>query len=296
MKPGSGPLQSSARAQIRALGGFQFQDFVVQFQFKKYGPEGFMDLRHVRDKGCDGAVLEDGCAIACYAPSEYSKKKYVKKIQEDHAQYFKHWNQHYPRWRVYVNHDPTPDDVTITKKFGNHVEEPWGIERLLESITALPWGKQIGLYRNLGIDNDLIGRDYIKSILDDMLKADRPKPNVSSKEIAPNIPRKIAFNVPEQHQEEFDKILQATVLAQLNVREILGAFENDEIEIVKSRVIGNYSETIGNGDFVARYMHLRQRYNDKYNPAQDDELAHNIDAIIGYMFCMCLIGKEPQQA
>lgn len=295
MRLGSGPLQSSVRTQLKALVGFQFQDFVVLFQFKKHGLGGFVDMRPVKDDGCDGIILGDGCVIACYAPEKYRKADYVRKVKSDHGKYIEKYCNDYPRWRLYVNHDPTPDDLKLAKGLGDHVDAPWGVERLLEAITELPWGAQIVLYRQLGVDEDLIGRDYIRSILDDQLKELRTQSSVPSKDLAPNIPGKINLNIPEQYRQEFERHLQATVASQLDVREILNAFDEREIEKVKSKVIRDFGSTFADGDFLNRYRRMQQRYNDKYNPADDDDLAHHIDAILGYMFCMCLIGDEPKK-
>ncbi|MFZ6677786.1 hypothetical protein [Undibacterium sp. Tian12W] len=296
MKLGDTALTSSVRTQLKSLSSFDFQDIVVKILFKRHGPEGFLDLREVRDKGSDGAILNEGCAIACYGPEENTKKKFEKKVREDHDKFALNWKKQYPKFRVYVNHDPKPDEVIYTKSFGTYVEEPWGIERLMEVISQLPWGSQIYIFNCLNIQSELIGRDFIRLILEDLTNAQNIKSgNLESKNRAPNIQKKIEINISESERDGFDRLLSLTAESQLDVADSLRAFDNLEIDMAKSRIVRDYDNTPVTESFIQRYKRMQQRMNDKYNSGDCDEMAHYIDAILGYMFCQCLIGKEPKR-
>lgn len=193
-----------------------------------------------------------------------------------------------------MNHDPAPDDIQLAKGLGAHVQEPWGVERVLEEISQLHWGSQIVLYKILGVDPQLIGKDYILSILDDLMHGDAPKEIVSARNVAPSITKKIELNISEPHQDAFEKMLLLTDMSQPDINEILSAFDNKELEKVKSRFNREYQNvSYHEENFIRRFELLQQRFNDRYNQGADDDLAHNIDALLGYMFCQCLIGKDP---
>jgi len=295
MNHSSSALLTSVRVQIKGLTGFRFQDFIVQFLFKVHTPEGFTDMRPQRDKGCDGIITRQKVIVACYAPEEYGKRKYKAKLEDDHKKYVANYQKDYPTWRPYLNRAPTPDDINLVRGFGLHAEEPWGPERIIEAISDLAWPLRISLYKWLGVEKELIGQDYIRFILDDLLHDRQRAANVVAREAAPNIPEKIDLNVPVEYRQEFDRFLQSTALTQADVQDILSAFYNNELETIKSRINREFGDTVGRGDFMIRFRQLQQRFYDRYNDGDDDVAARNIDAVLAYMFCICQIGDDPKK-
>lgn len=282
------------RTHIEALTGFCFQDFIERLHFRKYGPSGFTNLRPVRDGGCDGLVKNgpDVYAIACYGPDVLIERKFKKKVNGDHVQYKVRWQEAYPEWRVFINRQPSYEQINHVRGFGAYADL-WGTERVLELVAQLEWPKRLELCRSVGVEESILGRDMVKSLLDDLLHERIDVGEVERSPVAPAIQAKIKHNYAEDEWGEVENRTQVTVQIQIEIENALSSYDSKDLNVIFHRVITDFESTRHLSCFGRRMWALRLKYCEKYNPHGDDFISLHIDALITHIFNKCLIGVRP---
>src|SRR4051812_15614 len=101
-------LKIAIETQIRNKYGFEFEGFVKVLNLEKYGVDGFVPTREVKDKGSDGIIKNPPKIIASFGPKGYKKKEFEKKADDDFSLYLKHWVADYPNWLMYFNNTISP--------------------------------------------------------------------------------------------------------------------------------------------------------------------------------------------
>ena len=289
------PLETQLRIQLRSLKGFDFQAAVVFLQQLLHGTEGFQDLRPVRDGGCDGLIEDEKWAIACYGPEEARFRKFKTKVDSDYNAYAGKWRATYPNWRVYINRDPSPEETLLVKEL--HKDgQLWGVVRLMESVANLLWYQRVRFYRYLNIDDDLIGRDFLRPILEDLV-AERVEGDAGEyRKRAPDIERKIIANYSADEVELELKSNELTFEQQAAAMALLSAFGETDLNRIKATVVERYKQMPASSTFGERIDGLVRHYCSKYNAGDDDGLTLCIRGLVLWLFAQCLLGREPQES
>ncbi|WP_029889547.1 hypothetical protein [Polycyclovorans algicola] len=289
------PLETQVRVQLRSLMGFDFQNAIVLLLYLVHDTQGFQDLRKVRDGGCDGLIESEKRAIACYGPDEAKLKKLKTKVESDYAAYAAKWRTQYPQWRVYINRDPSAEETLLVQ--GLHTDgQLWGVMRVMEAASNLPWHKRVRFYRSLKIDEDLIGRDFLRPIIDDLM-AERVEGDVGEyRKRAPDIERKIRANYSPAEVELELKSNELTFEQQAAAMALLTACSETDLNRIKATVVEHYKQTPAGATFGERIDALVQRYRQRYNAGDDDGLTLCIRGFVLWLFAQCLLGAEPSEA
>ena len=248
-------------------------------------------MRSSHDKGSDGLIGPD-ISIACYGPEQKQFRNFKKKISDDYAKYDKNWKPSHPKWLVYINRDPSPDEtnLVITLHPGGQL---WGTRRIIEMVRELPWHKKLGLYKHLRIDESLIGQDFLIPILEDLV-ANRVSANsVDYRKKAPDIAAKIRANYSEQEIQDEIRLVELTFDQQATAEEALRAYGDTELNRIKAKILLDFTQTSSTSSFKDRVCTLFQIYKSKYNRGNDDGLDLYIKGLILVVFSQCLLGVEP---
>ncbi len=284
-------LENQFRTQIKNLYGFEFQGFIIKLYLLKFGSNGFVSIRDTKDKGSDGFVISESRSISCYGPKTYSPKEAIKKIKDDFQEYANNWKSNYSNWSFIVNHELTPDEISTVSKLKQDAI-PIGLTQIVNLIMNELNNfqrKEIGKY--LKIDNQYLASDFIKELLDDLLKESAQVIAMPFKN-APYIPNKIELNFLS---EDRDTITNSFLLANENfslIENTLNSFDDGEIQKIKSKVILDFN--IQTGSFKEKLYSIIERYSSKYD---DDEYSLLINSLLLYIFEQCLIGmKTPQES
>jgi len=283
------PLQNRFKLQIEALGGFDFQDFVVELFLLKHGSTNFTVLRKKKDKGCDGVIVSDKRVIACYGPVENNQKKFDKKADEDFEDFVNNWQSQFPNWMFVVNHDVTPAQISKIEKLKK--ETPLiGIKNILSIISELDNYKKRKLAKYLNIEADFIAKDYLREILDDLLKnssSDEPR-KAYLKPVYFTDKVKLNFNASDVQGILIEYGLVAEYFA--DIEGLINGYEDDEIDRIKHRIITDFAQT--QGKLKGRLGTLTKQYLAKYSSDADDDYKFYIRALLIYIFEQCLIGSK----
>jgi hypothetical protein len=288
----SQPLRIHLLNQVEALRGLDFQQAVVELLYLVYTHDGFTDLREVRDGGCDGLIQAEQCSIACYGPEHHTPRKLRSKLEADYAAYARTWRDRYPRWRVYVNWKTSPEEWKIVQSL--HPEaELWGSSRIIAAVESLSWDRRIKFGRLLQIDDSFLARDFLRDLLDDLVAQKAPTDPISYAMLAPGIRLKIEANYPPDEVDIVDKLVQATFEQQQSAEIALSAYDDADLNRIKTRIIMDFEQISGVPQFGDRIRHLRDRYIAIYNQGGDDGLNQCIQGLLFLLFTQCLIGRRP---
>ncbi|MDB5813844.1 MAG: hypothetical protein JWN23_961 [Rhodocyclales bacterium] len=296
MKSGDALYQIELRVRLESLTGFVFQDFIERLHYKRYTADRFTNLRPVRDGGCDGLVenVPEPFAIAAYGPDQHVLRKFKRKATEDHSLYKSNWQKRCPAWRLYINCEPSPEQLNHIHALGKHTSL-WGTTRLLNMIEELDWPQKYALCKFLGIEEALLGRDIIRHLLDDLLSGRVQHDNIESRLAAPDIQAKIELNYAPEDWLDVAKHAQLTVQPQIEVSDALAAYSDAELTVIYNRLTDDFGETQFVAGFGNRMRALQWKYQEKYNASQDDFIRLYIDAFLAYVFHRCLIGTDPKK-
>ena len=286
------PLENHMQLQIRSLGGFEFQDFVVAVLYQKYGSEGFSNLRPVRDGGCDGLIFAEKCAIACYGPANPTVPDLRKKLSADYKLYSAKWQDAYPNWRFFVNFDLGPDHIAIAASLHGDGDVLWGLSRLHQLIKELGLGKRIVLCRILNIPANIFASDVIKDLLDDLMQKRVGSVSINYRSEAPDLEEKVRINFSEHEVDLMLKMISVSLDAQAEVDEVIRPMGGTDVNALKIRVMTDFSNMPGN-NFSDKFKSLQMCYAERYNIGHDDVLQGYIVALLIHMFSLCLIGSDP---
>lgn len=286
------PLEAQVRAQLRELRGDDFQEFIVRLMFLVHGTADFKGLRRTKDQGSDGLIASEACSIACYGPEDKRFAAFKKKIEGDHAAYAKNWSAHYPNWRVYLNRDPSPEETKLVAKLHKDAQLH-GLESIVNDISHLPWPRRLGLYQFLQIDDSLIGRDFLRPVLDDLVseRIDGDVGNYRMK--APEIEAKVRVNFTAEDVDYFLQLAQLTVEQQAAADAALKAYDETDLNRIKLRVKMDFDNTPSSASFADRFKSLKHKYADRYNAGNDDGLSAYIHGLVTVLFAQCIFGVRP---
>ena len=282
------PLKNIFRLQITSLSGFDFQDFVSELFLLKLGDKDFIPPRKVKDKGCDGIIHSERRVLACYAPENYNSTTFLTKINSDFESYRKYWEKEYPNWMFITNQDVSPEQIIKINELKK--ETPLiGIKNIIAIIENLDSSKRRKLGRYLRIDQEYFARDYLREILEDLLR----DTDISDRSVLYSkptyVPDKIELNYEkidvEGATQEYDIVSDYFI----RIEEIIKGFEDKEIDKIKLKIINDFN--MKKGSFKERLEQQTLQYLDKYSPGDDDYLFF-IRAILIYHFEQCLIGEK----
>ncbi|MBN1340794.1 MAG: hypothetical protein JXA03_15805 [Bacteroidales bacterium] len=285
------PLQNKFKIQIETLTGFEFQDFIVELFLIKYGSTGFTVLRKKKDKGCDGIIVSEKQVIACYGPVDSKQKKFEKKVDEDFDDYINNWQSTFPNWMFIVNHDVTPSQ--INKVEGLKKGTPLvGIKGILSIIDELDGYQKRKLAKYLNIDSEFLAKDYLREILDDLLK--------NSSSVEPRKEYSKPIYITDKVKLNFDGEDIQIVLDEYNIvaeyfidiQDLIYCYEDEDIDKIKHRIVYDFSQT--NGAFIDRFNILTKQYLSKYSTETDDDYRFYTRALLIYVFEQCLIGNKTE--
>ncbi len=283
------PLQNSFRLQIQSLNKFDFQNFITKLFMFRYGAENYIPPRDIKDKGADGIITKKETVVACYGPDKIDKKRYTKKIEDDFKSYSDHWQSKYKNWMFVTNND-IPEwaikKINLLKKDSS----PVGLKNLLQIVDELSsfQKREIGSYLN--IEKELFAQDYLKEIIEDLIKETSfTDENIEYKKQI-YFPDKVSLNLK---QEDIDSVFQEYDIYFENgifneIKSLLFGYEDEDTNKLKVRIINDFNNKTG--EFKIRLQQLTEKYLDKYSSENDDEYLFYIRAVLIYLFEQCLIG------
>lgn len=283
------PLQNSFRLQIQSLNKFDFQNFITKLFMFRYGAENYIPPRDIKDKGADGIITKKETVVACYGPDKIDKKRYTKKIEDDFKSYSDNWQSKYKNWMFVTNND-IPEwaikKINLLKKDSS----PVGLKNLLQIVDELSsfQKREIGSYLN--IEKELFAQDYLKEIIEDLIKETSfTDENIEYKKQI-YFPDKVSLNLK---QEDIDSVFQEYDIYFENgifneIKSLLFGYEDEDTNKLKVRIINDFNNKTG--EFKIRLQQLTEKYLDKYSSENDDEYLFYIRAVLIYLFEQCLIG------
>ncbi|WP_196830707.1 hypothetical protein [Flavobacterium sp. CG_9.1] len=289
-------LKNAFKMQILSKEGFEFEEFIDELFLLKYGVDNYSPIRRIRDKGNDGTILTEQKILACYAPRKYNKADFETKVigaknkEGDFEKYQKNWKTEYPYWEMYVNHEVAPEQLTLIQGLDGNTSIK-GIDQILSIIDDLTSSKKRRLASYLGIENFFI-QDYIQEIINDLLNASNVEDKALHFDKRTLVPpqKKIEVNF---EQEDWDGMNSEMILVMeefTTINNILSGYNDDEINILKRRIINDYNKL--SGSFKKRLYNLTDQYTREYGNPKDDEYAKCVKSILLYMFEQCLIGRK----
>lgn len=289
-------LKNAFKIQIQSKEGFEFEEFIDELFLLKYGVDNYTPIRRNKDKGNDGTILSEQKILACYAPRKYNKIDFETKVlgaskkEGDFEKYVKNWQGTFPNWEMYVNHEVSPEQFTLIQGLNGNTSIK-GIDQILSIISELPSSKKRRLATYLGIEDYFI-QDYIQDLINDLLNASSEGNIVLHFDrntlVAPQ--RKIELNFEEDDWDGMNSEM-ILVMAEFNtINGILSGYFDDEINILKRRIINDYNRLSGN--FKERLYNLCEQYTLAYGNIKDDEYYKCVKSLLLYMFEQCLIGKK----
>ncbi len=285
------PLQNSFHIQIARLYEFKFQEFITKLFMFRYGAENYTPPRDVKDKGADGIITKTKTVIACYGPEKIDKNRYIKKIEDDFKLYSDNWQSKYKNWMFVANND-IPE--WAIKKINSLKKDstPVGLKNLLQIVDELSSSqkREIGNYLNIG--TELFAQDYLKEIIEDLIKKTPfTDENIEYKKQI-YFPDKVSLNYKQDDIDgifrEYDIYFEDGVFNK--IKDLLFGYEDEDINKLKVRILNDFNNK--NGDFKSSLQQLTEKYLDKYSSENDDDYSYYVIAVLIYLFEQCLIGKK----
>ena len=285
------PLRNSFRIQIKSLYLFEFQNFITNLFMFRYGAENYIPPREIKDKGADGIIVNKNTVVACYGPKKIDKNRYLKKIKDDFKLYSDNWQTEYKNWMFVTNNDIPEWGISRINKLKKDSFQI-GLENILKFIDELPsyQKREIGNYLN--IEKDLFAQDYLKEIIEDLIKETSfTDENIEYKQQI-YFPDKVSLNFK---QEDIDSVFQEYDIYFENgvfneIKSLLFGYEDEDTNKLKVRIINDIKSK--SGEFRNRLQQLTEKYLVKYSSENDDEYLYYIRAVLIYLFEQCLIGNK----
>lgn len=291
-------LENALRQQIAALIGIEFQRLVIDLLRIEHGVDKITTPRESGDKGADCLVnIDVPVCIACYAPDAVKARgnqAVLRKIQEDYDKYERNWKSDFAEWHFYTVLSLAPDFIRKVTGFGQHCRI-FGDADIRARILAISRGKALPLFAMLKIDKDLVARDLLQVLFDDLIeeKITWSADDVPAK--APIIEDKIRANSQSAAEAAlFRNMLLDTFMQQQAIQATLQGYDNNEITAIKLQAQKLYSKFV-NQDISGfqKIQLLTEHLQARYNPGEDSEIQLYIDAFAHYLFGQCLIGEKP---
>tara|TARA_B100000378_G_scaffold225912_1_gene189854 strand:- start:27058 stop:27939 length:882 start_codon:yes stop_codon:yes gene_type:complete len=285
------PLKNSFRIQIKSLTLFEFQDFITELFMLRYGSENYIAPREIKDKGADGIINSSKTLIACYGPKIIDKRKYLKKIQDDFNSYSDYWRADYKNWMFVTNNDIPEYGI---KKINNLKPDasPIGVKNLLQFIEELSGSQKRKIGEYLNISEDLFARDYLKELIEDLIKDSEFTSENITYESQLYFPDKVALNFNQEDidniLDEYDSYFENGVFSV--IKGLLHGYTDEDFEKLKHKIKIDYNNQFGN--FKIRLKQIIENYLFKYSSSNDDDYLYYLRAIMLYLFEQCLIGDK----
>ncbi|GGG97340.1 hypothetical protein GCM10011416_14130 [Polaribacter pacificus] len=285
------PLKNSFRVQIESLNLFKFQDFITELFILRYGSENYIPPREIKDKGADGIITSSNTLVACYGPKSVDKNRYLKKIEDDFESYEDNWIDDYKNWMFVTNND-IPEyaikKINALKPDATQI----GIKNILQFIEELTSSQKRTLGTFLNISRDLFARDYLKELIEDLIKdSEFTIENVDYKTQI-YFPDKVSINFKQKDinkvLDEYDSYFENGVFNVIGG--LLFGYEDEDFEKLKHKI--KYDYTNESGSFKKRLKQMIDKYLNKYSSENDDEYLYYLRAILLYLFEQCIIGDK----
>jgi len=265
-----------------------FQDFINELFIKRYG-DSFSPVKQKRDKGCDG-ILNNNTIIAAYAPQRVHLRDFKKKTSDDFTSYQQNWQSKYPKWNYVYNGEYTSEMMQYLESLKNDVITT-DINALLDMIESLPHFKRRELASHLGIDEQYIINDIMKSVVEDLFKLIEGCGNVKAfHQVPPHIEDKIRLNYSAEDVDSASKEYECVLEYFTQLKEILKSYEDYEISALKSKLIKCYDKFSGN--FKVRLNNITEEF--AGTNKSDDSYVFFIRVVLLYFFEICIIGQRPE--
>jgi hypothetical protein len=285
------PLLNSFRIQIQSLYLFDFQNFITKLFMFRYGAENYIPPREIKDKGADGIIVDKNTIVACYGPIKIEKNRYLDKIEDDYKSYSDNWQTAYKNW-MFVTNNNIPEwginRINKLKKDSSQI----GLENILQFVDELQSYQKRELGNYLNIEKDLFARDYLKEIIEDLIKESSfTDENIEYKKRI-YFPDKVSLNFEQDDinniLQEYDSYIENGVFNEIS--SLLFGYEDEDFEKLKHRIIYDFNNKLG--DFRSRLQQLTEKYLGKYSSENDDDYLYYIRAVLIYLFEQCLIGNK----
>ncbi|MDO4248220.1 MAG: hypothetical protein Q4C79_04530 [Neisseria sp.] len=297
------PLQNIVATQLSSLSGFGFQDFIKFLMRIHYGNDAVQELRSVKDEGADCLISSCRICIACYAPEKkVSANIIIQKLRGDFDSYKTNWQVLYPTWHFYTNLEPSPEQVKLVATWGSK-HKLHGSEHILFMVETDSTGSprkypdRYRIYQKLNIGKEYLGRDFLNTLLNDLISGNYLTDKVRSLSEAPEIIRKLRANSTEAEHREFEARITATYELQIEVEQVLRSYDTSSINTIKNIIVQDYYNIVQNDSTASEFQRMKrliEKYEWKYNgELKDDMLSAYIAALVWYVFSQCHIGNKP---
>ncbi len=286
-------LKEIIASNIKVKQGFDFEEFIKELLLLRYETSGFIPTRPVKDKGCDGIIVDSKTIVACYGPDKYEDAAFEKKAKEDYQEYKKHWEAKYDNWQFFFNGKLGPNAIKIIDKILTG-SVPYGLDHIMNIIAnELNSTKRRKIAEYLGIPKNQITQDYLEEVLENLLSPTKTSPTDLYQFKSSNltdVEDKIKLNYLQDDIDialaEFEDMLPVI----FETGNLFRRFEDEEQDKIKSRVRNDYKNA--NGTFKERLNILTENYLLQYANINDDDYRYNITGVLLYLFEQCLIGKS----
>jgi len=229
----------------------------------RYGAENYIPPRDIKDKGADGIITKKETIVACYGPEKIDQKRYTKKIADDFKSYADNWQSKYKNWMFVTNND-IPEWAIKKIHSLKKDSSPVGLKNLLQIVDELSsyQKREIGNYLN--VPKELFAQDYLKEIIEDLIKeASFTDENVKYKQRI-NFPEKVSLNFEQENIDnilnDYESYIESGVFNEIS--SLLFGYEDEDFEKLKHRIKYDYANK--SGDFKNRLQQLIEKYLDKY--------------------------------
>jgi hypothetical protein len=297
-------LKKNFENSIKARAEKEFELFIKELHLEKYGV-GFTPIRETKDKGSDGIIEITKTIIAAYGPKKYTKEKFDKKVVDDFAKYLKYWVVDYPNWVMFFNGDISPDQIFKINQLKERLIEQ-GLDFVTVEIRGADHAVKIiendlkniqirKLAALLNIPKELFINDYIREILDDLLRGLTIELSNIEYNLKVDIEEKIKLNY-SGNELNVAKVEYENLAINGTLKDIQNAFsvyEDEQINKIKLKIFREFEDFIGS--FKQKLDSLVNKYSEKYSSGQDDDFEYYIRAILVYCFEQCIIGIKTKK-
>jgi hypothetical protein len=281
-------LSRSFKIAIEGTTESEFQRFVTQVFLKRHGSEGFLVTREHKDRGCDGIVVGERSVVAVYGPVKYERKAFEKKASDDFSKYQKHWENEYPVYKYVCNHDWAPEQVSFFDKRKPSTIRI-GSTQLIDLVDELDSYHRISLAKLLRLAPEVIAQDFLREVLDDLLRKAAPSDEAITFKGQTEMREKLLLNVEfhdvEPMLEEYVEVAQYFP----QVRRSLSGYSTFDMDAIKNKIRVMYNGV--SGDAKLRLERLTDQLSERYGDG-DDGIRLLVRTLLIYHFEQCIIGRK----
>lgn len=295
-------LKLNMKELIKSKRGFEFEAFINEMHLIRYGSNGYQPTRERKDDGAEGLILGTRTIIAAYGPDSYVERKFLKKVNDDFADYLTKWANNNPNWNMYYNNSLAPEQIKVSNDLRDLAKKKSltidniiikGIDQIMQLIEIEFNNKQQRqLATLLGVPKELIIFDHIRSIIDDLIWGFGIDAENVKYKIAVCVPEKIKLNYSDSDakiaEEEYTDLNVDGTLKK--IWNIIATYEPEQINSLKQIIKKDFNNI--NGTFKEKLSGLTEKYLDKYTSGQDDDFEYFTRALLVYCFEQCMIGEK----